>query len=286
MRYVGDSKGKNRSNPALEDIKGITTHGLVAMTGEQTLGKQSTRLRMVTLEVTKGAVSGERLAVFQQDPQLWASVCWAYISWIEVNYGYICTYILEQSRKYRQEYQGKFPALRTIDQMIAFRLCCDILCQFWSSMGISTDEVHQTLEQIFDAVLEVLSQGAEQDEIENPGIRFAMALSTIIASGIVHLAMNRQEMAQGINCVGFQDQFGNLWILKDESYIAVRDYMQRLRRRFPFDMAKILKSLSELGCIESFANGKSKTYNRRIDGRTYFKVNGERFRELIDKNQG
>ena len=113
-----------------------------------------------------------------------------------------------------------------------------------------------------------------------------MALSTIIASGIVHLAMNRQEMTQGISCVGFQDEFGDLWILKDESYIAVRDYMQRLRKRFPFDMAKILKSLSELGCIESFSNGKSKTYNRRIDGRTYFKVNGERFRELIDKNQG
>ena len=287
MRYVGDSKGKNRSNPVLEDVKATTTHGLVALTGEQTIGKQSTRLRMVELEITKGAINGEKLTTFQQDPRLWASVCWAYISWIEANYEAVCSYICEYSRKFRQEYQGKFPALRTIDQLISFRLCCDLLVQFWSSVGILPDEVHQTIEQMFEATLDVLSQGTEQDEIENPGIRFALALSSLIGSGTITLADSRGEMLRNTNHIGFKDEFGDIWLLRDESYIAVRDHMQRLRIRFPFDMRKILKSLDELGCIEGFSNGHgNRTYNSRKDGRTYFKVKGERFRELVEKNQG
>ena len=285
MRYVGDSKGKNRSNPALEDIKASTTHGLVAMTGEQTVGKQSTRLRMVELEVTKGVINGEKLAAFQQNPTLWASICWAFIVYLESNYEVVSSYIWEGSRKYRQGYQGKFPALRTIDQLVAFRICCDLLAQFWSSVGILPDEVHQTIEQMFEATLDVLSQGTEQDEIENPGIRFALALSSLIGSGTITLVASRGEMQHNTNHIGFKDEFGDIWFLKEESYIAVREYMQRLRKRFSFDMAKILKSLSELGCVESFSNGKSITYNRRIDGRTYFKVNGVRFHELVEKYQ-
>ena len=270
LRFVGDTKGKNRSNPALQDIKGQAPHGLVAMTGEQTLGKQSTRLRMVELEVTKGTILGERLTPFQLNPALWSSVCAAFLQFVETNYVDIFDYIRRTTDPLRREYQDRFHHLRTIDQLIAFKLVVDIIKEFWLKAGISVSSVETICTAMIDAIEGVLVLSSEHDEIENPGIRFLLALDAMMGSGELTIAPTKASMDQTYD--GFFNEFGDLYLLKDQSYALVLTYLQRLRIRFPFDMAKVLKSLSELGCVESFPNGKSRTYNYRLEGRTYFKL--------------
>lgn len=270
LRFVGDTKGKNRSNPALQDIKGQVPHGLVAMTGEQTLGKQSTRLRMVEVEVTKGDILGENLSHFQQNPGLWSSVCAAFLQYAEKSYVEITNYIIANVQFLRREYQGRFNHLRTIDQLITFRLIVDILKVFWIKTGIQESLVSQTFISLLNHIEEVLISASEHDEVENPGIKFLLAIDAMIGSGELKVASSKATMDQ--TYCGFYDEFGDIYLLKDQSYALALNYMQKQRIRFPFDMAKVLKSLSELGCVESFPNGKSRTYNYRYEGRTYFKL--------------
>ena len=75
-----------------------------------------------------------------------------------------------------------------------------------------------------------------------------------------------------------------MYILRDRSYSVVLEYMSKMHRRFAFDMNKVAKSLSELGAIESFANGQSRTFNIRIFGQTFIKLKGNRFKEIVEKS--
>ena len=283
-RFVGDSKGKNRSNPALQDVKATVTHGLVAMTGEQSLGKQSTRLRMVEVEVTKGNIIGERLAIFQQDKTLWGTVCATFIYYVERNHTSIRELIREQSINLRNEYRGKFSHLRTIDQLITFRLVGDILVHFWEAEGIQEAEITQTITTMMSSIGEMLINAASHDEIENPGIRFLLALDSIIGNQKGLMATDKEAFKGSTIAMGFCDEFGDMYILRDRSYSVVLEYMSKMHRRFAFDMNKVAKSLSELGAIESFANGQSRTFNIRIFGQTFIKLKGNRFKEIVEKS--
>ena len=280
LRFVGDTKGKNRSNPALQDIKGQAPHGLVAMTGEQTLGKQSNRLRMVELEITKGGILSKNLSLFQQNPNLWSSVCAAFLRFAEDNYLKIVDHIRSSKDQLRRDYQGKFNQLRTVDQLITFKLVIDIIEEFWINMGVPKTSVTQTSTDMLGAIENVLITASEHDEVENPGIRFLLAIDAMIGSGEFIIASSKISMDQAYD--GFYDEFGDLYLLKDQSYALVLTYMQRQRKRFPFDMAKILKSLSELGCTESFSNGRSRTYNYRYNGRIYFKLKSEKIQAVVN----
>ena len=160
--------------------------------------------------------------------------------------------------------------MRTIDQLITFRLIVDILKVFWLKTGIQESLVSQTFISLLNHIEEVLISASEHDEVENPGIKFLLAIDAMIGSGELKVASSKATMDQ--TYCGFYDEFGDIYLLKDQSYALALNYMQKQRKRFPFDMAKVLKSLSELGCVESFPNGKSRTYNYRYEGRTYFKL--------------
>lgn len=281
VRLVGDTKGKNRSNPSLKDVKAKVTQGLVAITGEQSLGKQSNRLRMIELEVTKGAILGERLAILQDNPMRWGTVCGMFIGFVEENYSEVLRYISTKARSFRQEYQNKFDHLRTVDQLVSFRIIAELLRQMWTQKLQNLQIVNEALNDMIDAVEAVLTTSVEMDEIENPGIRFLMDLDALIGAGSILIAENSETFFKSTAFSGYFE-FGDIFLLKDTSYEAVTNYEQRMRRRFPFDMTKILKSLSEFDAVYSFANGKSRTFNVRKEGRTFFKINGKVFRQKVE----
>lgn len=285
LRLVGDGKGKSRSNSALADVKGTPSHGLVAMTGEQSLGKQSTRLRMVEVEVTKGAISGERLAIFQDNPYRWASVCGMFLSYVEQNYRDVREGIARKSRELRREYQAKYQHLRTVDQLIAFRLTAELLRNFWSLNIQRPEEVNAIIELMIRSVEEILSCAANRDEVENPGIRFLVDLDAMLGTKQLLLANSAENFTFSGDVAGFLDSNSDLILLKDRSYSAVRDYEAQMRRRFAFDMTKILKSLDELGAVVSFKNGGcNRTYSLRKNGKTFVQIRGDRFKEIVEKN--
>lgn len=286
IRMVGDRKGKNRSNPALKDVKATVTHGLVAMTGEQTLGKQSNRLRMVEVDVTKGAIIGERLAEFQDHPERWKTICSAWIHFIEANFFAICAEIRERSREYRREYQNRFNHARTIDQLIAFRITAELLRNFWINWLHRPTEVDAVINAMIKAVEEVLTRAAERDEKTNPGMCFLLDVDSLLGEKGLTIEENQSAFEKNYDAAGYWNEAGDLLLIRDQAFKAVRTYEQSMGRYFPFDMQKILKSLDELGAVCSFANGRNRTFSVRKGGRNLIQIKGNRFKELVETNKG
>ena len=285
LRMIGDRKGKNRSNPALKDVKATVTHGLVAMTGEQTLGKQSNRLRMVEVEVTKGAIIGERLAEFQDHPERWKTICSAWIHFIEGNFSMICSEIRERSREYRREYQNRFNHARTIDQLIAFRITAELLRNFWMNWLHRPAEVDAVINAMIKAVEEVLTRAAEKDERTNPGMSFLLDVDALLGEKGLTIEDDQRAFEKNYDAAGYWNEAGDLLLIRDQAFKAVRTYEQSMGRYFPFDMQKILKSLDELGAVCSFANGRNRTFSVRKGGRNLIHIKGKIFRELVETNK-
>lgn len=286
VRMVGDSKGKNRSNPGLEDVKAKVARGLVVITGEQVLGKQSTRLRFVELEVTKGSIQGDRLSVFQSNPHLWSTLCWYYILYLEEHYNEIVNFINKQSVLLRREFQIKFKHLRTVDQLVAFYIISSILEKFWLSKVPNINLVQNTMREITQMVEKVLFNTTISDEVENPAIRFILDLDAMIGRGEVKLAQNAKEFEQLQGYIGYWER-GDILLIRDLAYERVLDYESRMRRRFAFDLPKILKSLYEQEeVLYKFPNGRSDTYVIKKNRQIFIKLNGEKFNKIVSSMEG
>lgn len=280
IRLIGDAKGKNRSNPALQDIKAKAAYGVLAITGEQTIGKQSTRLRLVEVEVTRGAIRGERLSPFQDRPTLWNTVCVYYLDYCEKHCLEIIDLLKRRSRILRSEFQKRFKNLRTVDQLIAFTLEAELLERFWCNIGIEETVVHHMIQKMIKDVESLLLMAAESEEETNPGVRFLLDLEAMLGAKEINIEVSYDNFKNAQGCIGFFRD-GYIMLLRDASFEAVLQYEKRMHRRYPFNMPKILKSLSELQAIEKQKNGVSTTYVVKKGGQNFIQIKQDRFDEIV-----
>lgn len=286
VRMVGDGKGKNRSNAALADVKAKVAKGLVVVTAEQSLGKQSTRLRTVEACISKSSIQGDALSNFQNNLNRWPTLCASFIDFLEKNYEVSVNYVRTNHLVLREEYKYKFKQLRSVDQLITFRIAADILYQFFNLRVGGLAEIEQVFTQIYDGIEAALLQSVDGDEVENPGIRVLLDLDALISAGEVKIATSRQEYIEvGHGFLGFAES-GFLFLLRDVMFENVQAYEARMRRRFAFDITKCCRSMDELGVLCRFPNGKTQTFNLRIDTgagkQSFIKLDAHKMQKLVD----
>lgn len=265
IRKVGDGKGKNRSNCNLETITGDRSKGLLVVTGEQAIGKQSTRLRTAELNITHDAINGKTLAIFQKNVKIWPTVILHFIKYTESNFENIVNAIAYNYANNRALYNKGTSMKRQVDQIIAFTTVIEIIenfliyycCENQREINAVFSLIRSEIEKKYEGL------GVEAESV-NPGIRFLIDIDVMINTGKITVSGSKEEyLSMQDASLGYEEN-GMLLLRSQEAYAEVSKYEKALNRYFPFDMKTCFKAMWEQTAIERYSNGNAYTYTTKI----------------------
>lgn len=249
IRYVGDGIGKNRSNGALQDVKGIRPTGMVIITGEDTAGQLSTLLRCLIINVDRETFRADVLTEFQNSPLLWSSVMNSFIQYLEANYNSIVGFIRSQYLDSRVKVENLFKDRRPADQLVQCTLAFEILRNYLQGISPCTEDVDNLCNRCIAGCQEALVESqiyAEQNSAEE---QFCFALAQAILSEKIVLAESKDLYSYDMAAYdGYKDD--EYYICRGDSvYAKIRKNFSDQGRNLALDLLNAKRALDKAGLI-------------------------------------
>lgn len=250
IRYVGDGIGKNRSNPKLQNIKGVPPSGMVIITGEDTAGQLSTLLRCLILNVSKGTFSKKVLTAFQNEPLKWSTFLHCFINFVEENYERIVNALRQNYLDVRQCYKCEFEDLRPVDQLTQLHLTFMILKSFLTAVEPErVTEIQNLCEVCIAGCFQAVKTSQEYANINSGERQYPTVMAKLIFDGTIRIAENRVIYATRTSDYdGFESE--EYYFLRSDSvYAKVRNYFFKQGRELTITALNANRSMDRLGLL-------------------------------------
>ena len=257
-RYYGDATSKRKSNREGQMVEMPRPCGGAVVTGEITTDLHSALLRMVVVELNAQSIEGENLSYFQANRDIYPSLIWEYIKYIEQKFDSIVNMIKEKYPLYRKMASIQLPIRegRSIDHYVEYKIIFEILRAFLSdnSDQLTADRLDQLEKMFLDGVLRNIRQTEQRASQIEP-----MAMTLIIIRNILDeaaLADNSQEFIESSRFLGYHRGKNCIAICKSEFEKILQEELRKNKMPMP-NMMSLKKKLSaaDMSILQTFGNG-------------------------------
>lgn len=279
VRFVGDGIGKNRSNGALQDVKGTRPTGMAVITGEDTAGQLSTLLRCLILNVDRKTFNPEVLTEFQNSPLMWSTFAASFINFLEENYDSTVTYIRSNYLVKRKGLEDIFQDRRPADQLTQLELVFEILRYFLRTVTPPDIDVDGMCDLCMEGCREAVLESQRHAEENSAETLFCFALAQALATERIILAENKEAyICKAEAFDGFKtEEF--YFLVFDRVYAKIRKIFMEQGRELSLDTMNAKRSLDKAGLLVNEVENKG-TEKERVYLEVKVLINGKRPRML------
>lgn len=283
VRDVGNQAGRARMKSDLSLRTVYRPRGLVISTGEQLPAGQSLIARLVTVELTRGDVSIDKLNAAQDERELYPHALAGYIGWLADQWDRLKKDVPQAWKEMRTRARQEGQHLRLPESIASLCIGLDLALQYAEAIGAITAEDAATLvEQGWSALLETGERQHRHTEEEKPTRRFLTVLGELIAQGTA-----RVTDVTDISSIGDRENIGwfdaeYLYLLPSESFRRVAEFVRQQGRHYGITEGALRKALLE----EDILLKEKDLYTLRI------RVGGKQIRvlkldrDMIEKTHG
>lgn len=248
VRAAGDRIGKSRSNAELGKAREFLPSSCVVVTGEDLGGSQSTQLRMLILNISKGDVKGEILKRYQDDPLLISTHMFYFLEWAGNYAEHIIALISEMVQAYRVDVANAFKEARAADNAIILATTARLL----HSYGKAINAFEPGMDQVFlNRLLNAVGKAGQESEAvaqgQNPVCMYLKAFFEMLEQKDIRIAADIDCYEAGVH-VGYSED-GCLWYYQNKVFAQVVNYWKRLNVLFPLTCEKTNEHLYGAGLI-------------------------------------
>lgn len=286
VRMIGDGSTKSRSNASLEDCRGEGVKGVVALTGELQGRGLSSNLRCLYCEIEREKVNIEAVTWFQQNEDYYCTLIQHFVFFLSKKWDDIVDYIKNHFDKYRKSVEIGLDARRLIDVAVTLYVVSDIFQAFLISHCGRTEMIMSYFTHTKEEIMRVVKRSEILSTEEDPALTFMKTALNMIANDKIYVVQKKSDFISSIGCDGFWDG-GYLYLLPDNTYFKVTNYLKLAGEYFGLELKKIGKLLCDEGYAISTSNGNGKhTYYARILLSGEKKVNFLKIsKEVVEKLQ-
>lgn len=276
IRIYGDATGRMKSNVDSRLVKSSRAKGGAVATGEIEAEGRSSVLRMVTMQLRRGDISGDNLSFFQKEKKLWSTFLARYIGYLEKNYISIVDMITPNYSILRSETQNWLNEKRNIDHYVELSIINRVLMEFLKSEGLQLEEVQGYFDILNAGLVYHISKSEVMAEEQNPDTMILDAVVNVLNNGAVRLAKSLNEYTMSTEYFGYREM--NVVYVEEVKFKGeVKSYLEKTYGYKGLKIRTFLKSLyDKFGVIERFKNGgnnyKYTTTKRKGDKKIPFVV--------------
>lgn len=276
IRFVGDGIGKNRSNASLEDVKGNRPEGMLVITGEETLGTNSTLLRTLFIHIQKGDIIPEVLSIFQKNTSWWPTLLQRFIDFIQLHYDDTVVYIRMHIDILREEYKFHFNEMRPCDQMVILELTYRILGEFLIDLGCPTNETDICIANCIDACFTGVKNSYEQCRHNSIEVIYSIALYSCIISNEIRIANDVMQYEGNLSL--YQGYLDKVYYILDSVMVNVKINSYLSKSGNPVGLSEVegINQLKAAGLLIPSKNGKNADGSDKLIFKTRVSVNAHR----------
>jgi len=266
VRFYGDSIGRDRCTANMELQPSLEPHGMCVLTGEDTDGTESTLLRCLIIEVTKGTFDADALTVLQDNPVLWSTYLSGFVSYVSNNYDQLLNLIKTSFPILRKRYSQTLKnASRLIDAAAYLSITAELVIDYFRfsdpQSAVITDS---TLADWERAIISALSASRSLSTCSSPSLLFSSALTQMLSSGQLIIAADRAAFLRSQGTYAGYTEKEKMWLIPEHVYTAVCRYWQSLGKPVKVSQSAMNKDLASKGLIETQrenrSNGETKLY--------------------------
>lgn len=245
VRLFGDGIAKGRATPSMDEVKELKPCGLVAMTGEDSAGSQSSLLRCLFLPVVKDSFDKDLLHRYQTDPSLWTEYLAQFVKQIAPEAPAAIQYIRKRFPEYRTKAERYLSEKRLVDTFACLSITADL--------AVMMAQKHMPIDNAFrinlhDAVLAVCQASELKAKTVSPVRIFSLKLLALVQQNKVHLTTASEFSSNPDQYLGFErDGFWFLW--PDDTYAAVCRAYQATGKIFPKSQTALWGDLVSAGVL-------------------------------------
>lgn len=287
FRAAGNRAGRGRLDSSARLREPKPPRGLILSTGEEIPRNHSIRARLLLLELSKGAVSPNKLSECQRDAAngLYVQATGGFIQWIAGPYEERQAALLHRAAELRRSVPDPAHA-RTAEMIAQLQAGFEAYLEFALDYGaVDAEERKYLADRSWEALQMVAAAQAKHHVASEPTARFLDLLRASMTSGKAHLQTteagrperspescgwrldNQNWKSQG-DCVG--------WVHGDDAYLeptaayrVIQIMARDMNEPFPTSPQTLKKRLFEKGLLASVeAKRETLTVRRAIAGST------------------
>lgn len=205
IRFYGDGIAKSRTNPKLDEVYEKRPSGLCVITGEDSSGSYSSRLRCLYINVNLGTYDKTLLSEFQKNPALWTGYLENFVSFCERNATSIIARIRDQFPQLREQASKVIKERRLVDAYAALYLTAEIFISYIRRISNLPLNYEAELAKFSQTIRTVCYNSAEDSKEADPVKIFARLVHEGIHQGKLHIASKGEFKVAMEAFVGFSD---------------------------------------------------------------------------------
>ena len=245
VRFFGDGIAKGRATPSMDHVKELKPCGLVAMTGEDSAGSQSSLLRCLFLQIAKDSFDKAILQQYQEDPTLWTEYLAQFVAQLAPEAPKAIKFIKKQFPIYRTEAEKYMSEKRLIDTYAYLSITADLAV----AMAQKNLPIDDTARARFHAAVLTVCQNSElKAKTASPVRIFCRKLLELLQQNKVHLTVISNFKVNPDEYLGFEkDGFWFLW--PDDTYSVICRSYQTTGKVFPKSQTALWGDLVSSGVL-------------------------------------
>lgn len=266
VRYYGDATSKRKSSRDGQMVEMPRPCGGAVVTGEIASEAHSSILRMIVLRMEpQVSVDGERLNYLQTNLDLYPTLVYRYISFLEENFNQCTKLIQTRYQDYREEAKSfSISEKRSIDHYVEYKLLWVILQEFLrqSCSYKESDRIDQIGDLFIRGVVHHIKQTEAMANNTDPTTRLFLVIREVIDDALC--AENKDQYKMNpCQYLGFHKEENHLLVKKDLFERAVEAAMKREGIVSP-GWRRLAQQLCDCRIIERQPNGKNMTYCTKV----------------------
>jgi uncharacterized protein DUF927 len=261
IRAQGNNLGRARmrADSSLRVVK--SPRGLILSSGEDIPRGQSTRARMLVIELGPEDLDFERLSQCQRDARkgIYAAAFAGYLQWLAPRYGRVRAQLPKELAELREEAASSAAHKRTPEIIANLAVGLRKFLEFALASGaLSKEEGHQLWKNWWHALGIAASKQSEHVKSEDVAQNFVALLESVFASGAAHLAGAdgyASQHAKG-QLIGWLDG-DDLLLEPNATFASVQRLAREQGESLPVGQKILWKRVQEAGLIAKVEKGRN-----------------------------
>lgn len=286
-RLYGDRTSKKRMTVFAGKEVDFPVRGCCMITGEHMTGVESSRTRILTLNIEKGDVNSTVLNYFQENPLVLPTYLYGFIQFVTANIKNILQMIRDNVKQYRHKLN--FHIARLNEAAALLLTAQDIMFMHWKNCNLITDITGEK-ERWADNILKII--------VENDKKLSQVNLVTIILQALEEELLNRPERLTWLENIkkddvkGIYEDQDFFYIPQKELYLITKEFCRTYDINFYLQPNMITEKLKEKGLLECFTNkaGHVESSRKLKQGkgitRRFLYIKKQKIKEIIENNHG
>ena len=223
IRAVGDG-----IFPAKMNVKDFSqsiresVRSTIILTGEENLPLGvSSQYRIITLPVEEEMFDGEKLRLFQNNPEIMTQYFALFVKYLTERGNLITNAVTEKIAEYSREFEQHFSVRRFIETAALLKFQVDIIYDFAIWCGLTDCEVQQLINTLNTSILSVVTSNQEAGTKISPVKQIIFALWQNLNSSTSSLIAESEDVyiRNEPKYLGFyENDKGLLWLKSADSY--------------------------------------------------------------------